>query len=87
MIGGIFLNWFVDSMLFSMMIRTSFNEPVKTVQDLVDREMSLGDIVEFINQKTTIIKLILVLWAYYGYRIDDMKASDHELYRILGMNE
>ena len=46
MIGGIFLYWFVDSMLFSMMIKTEFDEPVKSIQDLIDREMSLGDNVE-----------------------------------------
>ena len=48
-IGGIFLYWFVDSMLFTMMIKTEFNEPVKSIKDLIDREMSLGDIVELRN--------------------------------------
>ena len=41
-IGGIFLIWFADSVLFTMMIRTEFQKPVDTLQDLVDREMSIG---------------------------------------------
>ena len=41
-IWGIFLTWFADSLLFDMMIQTSYKDGVKTVQDLIDRDMSLG---------------------------------------------
>ena len=41
-IGGIFLIWFADSVLFTMMIKTEFEKPVDSPQDLLDREMSLG---------------------------------------------
>ena len=41
-IGGVFLLWFADSMLFSMMVKTTFQDGVDTHQDLLDREMSLG---------------------------------------------
>ena len=41
-IGGIFLTWFTDSMLFSMMVKTNFAKPVDTIQDLIDRDMTLG---------------------------------------------
>ena len=41
-IGGIFLTWFADSMLFSMMVKTEFTDGVETPQDLIDRDMSLG---------------------------------------------
>ena len=41
-IGGVFLLWFADSMLFSMMVKTTFEDGVDTHQDLVDRDMSLG---------------------------------------------
>ena len=41
-IGGIFLTWFADSMLFSMMVKTNFAKPVDTIQDLFDRDMTIG---------------------------------------------
>ena len=41
-IGGIFLTWFADSMLFSMMVKTEFTDGVETHQDLIDRDMTLG---------------------------------------------
>ena len=41
-IGGIFLTWFADSMLFSMMVKTDFTDGVETPQDLIDKDMSLG---------------------------------------------
>ena len=41
-IGGIFLTWFTDSMLFSMMVKTNFAKPVDTIQDLFDRDMTIG---------------------------------------------
>ena len=41
-IGGIFLIWFADSVLFTMMIRTEFQKPIDTHQDLLDSEMSMG---------------------------------------------
>ena len=41
-IGGIFLTWFADSMLFSMMVKTEFTDGVDTTKDLIERDMSLG---------------------------------------------
>ena len=43
-IGGIFLHWFTDSMLFSTMLKTGYEDGVDTLQDLIDRDMSLGRI-------------------------------------------
>ena len=43
-IGGIFLHWFTDSMLFSTMLKTGYEDGVDTIQDLIDRDMSLGRI-------------------------------------------
>ena len=42
-IGGIFLHMFADSMLFDMMLKTAYQDGVDTHQDLVDRDMSLGN--------------------------------------------
>ena len=41
-IWGIFLTWFANAKLFDMMIKTEYREPVNTIQDLIDRDMSLG---------------------------------------------
>ena len=41
-IGGIFLIWFADSVLFTMMIKTEFDKPVDTLQEIIDREMAVG---------------------------------------------
>ena len=41
-IWGIFLTWFADALLFSMMIKTSYKDGINTIQDLIDRDMSLG---------------------------------------------
>ena len=41
-IWGIFLTWFADALLFDMMIKTDYKDGVNTVQDLIDRGMSLG---------------------------------------------
>ena len=42
LIWGIFLTWFADSMLFDMMIKTEYLDGVNTVQELIDKDMSLG---------------------------------------------
>ena len=41
-IWGIFLFYFFDAMFFTMLIKEEYLEPVKTHQDLIDRDMSLG---------------------------------------------
>ena len=41
-IWGIFLTWFADALLFDMMIKTEYKEPVNTIQDLFDRDMEFG---------------------------------------------
>ena len=61
-IGGIFLTWFADSMLFSMMVKTEFTDGVETHQDLIDRDMSLG-ILESWSKLKSVNKLI---FSYLG---------------------
>ena len=41
-IGGIFLYMFSDALLFDMMLNTAFQDGIDTIQDLVDRDMSIG---------------------------------------------
>ena len=41
-IGGIFLYMFSDALLFDMMLNTAFEDGIDTIQDLIDRDMSLG---------------------------------------------
>ena len=41
-IYGICLSLFVDAILFDMMLKTAFGDGVDTIQDLIDRDMSLG---------------------------------------------
>ena len=41
-IWGIFLFYFFEAMFFTMLIKEEYLEPVKTHQDLIDRDMSLG---------------------------------------------
>ena len=55
MIWGIFLTWFADSLLFDMMIKTSYRDGVNTLQDLLDRNMFLGHIGWWINDIYEII--------------------------------
>ena len=43
-IWGIFLTWFADSLLFDMMIQTSYKDGINSVQDWIDRDMFLGGI-------------------------------------------
>ena len=33
---------FADSMLFDMMLKTAYEDGVDTIQDLIDRDMTLG---------------------------------------------
>ena len=41
-IGGIFLYMFSDALLFDMMLNTAYQDGIDTIQDLIDRDMSLG---------------------------------------------
>ena len=41
-IGGIFLLMFSDALLFDMMLKTAYEDGVDTIQDLIDKDMSLG---------------------------------------------
>ena len=41
-IGGIFLYMFSDALLFDMMLNTAHEDGIDTIQDLIDRDMSLG---------------------------------------------
>ena len=41
-IGGIFLYMFSDALLFDMMLNTAFQDGIDTIQDLIDKDMSLG---------------------------------------------
>ena len=42
MIGGIFLFWFFDALFFTMFIKEEFGEGVDSIDDLIERDMSLG---------------------------------------------
>ena len=46
-IGGIFLYMFSDALLFDMMLNTAYQDGIDTIQDLVDRDMSLGNMIRF----------------------------------------
>ena len=41
-VGGIFLYMFSDALLFDMMLNTAYEDGIDTIQDLIDRDMSLG---------------------------------------------
>ena len=41
-IYGICMSLFADAILFDMMLKTAFGDGVDTIQDLIDRDMSLG---------------------------------------------
>ena len=41
-IGGIFLYMFSDALLFDMMLNTAYEDGVDNIEDLIDRDMSLG---------------------------------------------
>ena len=41
-IGGIFLYMFSDALLFDMVLNTAFQDGIDSIQDLNDRDMSLG---------------------------------------------
>ena len=43
-IWGIFLTWFADALLFDMMISTDYEEPVDSMEDLIERDMTLGKV-------------------------------------------
>ena len=43
-IGGIFLFMFSDALLFDHMLKTAYEDGVDTIEDLIDRDMSLGRI-------------------------------------------
>ena len=42
-IWGLFLTWFADALLFDMIIKTGFEEPVQSIGDLIERDMTLGN--------------------------------------------
>ena len=84
-IGGIFLHWFTDSMLFSTMLKTGYEDGVETIQDLIDRDMSLGRIKRKSLLKSVGISLFSVLWAHLQWKVDEMKRLDDPSYKILGM--
>ena len=41
-IYGICMCLFADAILFDLMLKTAFRDGVDTVQDLIDRDMSIG---------------------------------------------
>ena len=42
-IWGIFLTWFAGALIFDMMISTAFEEPVNSIDDLIERDMTLSN--------------------------------------------
>ena len=43
-IWGIWLALFADALLFDHMLKTAYEDGVDTIEDLIDRDMSLGRI-------------------------------------------
>ena len=43
-IWGVWLALFADALLFDQMLKTGYEDGVDTIQDLIDRDMSLGRI-------------------------------------------
>ena len=41
-IWGVWLALFADALLFDHMLKTGYEDGVDTIQDLIDRDMSLG---------------------------------------------
>ena len=41
-IWGIFLTWFAEALLFDMMVSTDFEEPIDSIDDLIERDMTLS---------------------------------------------
>ena len=84
--GGICLSLFADSLLFDHMLKTSFHDGVDSPQDLIDRDMSLGVVFCRVDQNwSQPFNWFLVIWPYTQWLVNDMRVSDYEPYRILGM--
>ena len=47
-IGGIFLFWFFGALFFTMFIKEEYGEGVDRIEDLIERDMSLGKYLIFI---------------------------------------
>ena len=76
---------FADALLFDMVLNTAYEDGVDTHEDLIEREMSLG-IKREMKKLKSVMKLIdLVIWPGMQWLVDDMKTSDYESYRILGI--
>ena len=84
-IGGIFLHMFADALLFDMVLNTAFEDGVDTHQDLIERDMFLGTKKEMKKLKSVMKLIDLVIWPGMQSLVDDMKTSDYESYRILGI--
>ena len=80
MIWGIFLTWFADALLFDTMIKTSYEEPINSIDDLIERDMTLSTLQFTI---ALLIRFVLVLPEHRQWMVEDMKKSDHEKYIIL----
>ena len=40
-LGGGFLQWFFEALFFTMLLKPEFDPPVKSIQDFMDRNMTL----------------------------------------------
>ena len=87
-IWGIFLTWFADALLFDMMLKTEYRDGVDTIQDLIDRDMTLGT-----NKRVFqiivihIVNLLSVLRPNMEWWVQNMKVSSQESDRILGISK
>ena len=66
-----------------MLTKTEFGEPIKSHQDMVDRDISLRRF--GYNMDQILSQSIPVLWPDYLALADEMKYSNYEPYRILGI--
>ena len=63
---------FSDAILFDMMLKTAFKDGVDTIENLIDREMSLG-MIQRVNYLKSLSKLIssYVEWSSSACGIDE----------------
>ena len=69
MIWGIFLTWFADALLFDMMINTSYEDGVNSLQDFIDRDMYLGDMIYTMEVFSLQLNELLTIF-YYRFQTD-----------------
>ena len=87
-IYGICLCLFADAILFDLMLKTAFGDGVDTIQDLIDRDMSLG-IIQSWSQSVKLIFSYLGPHAVAGGRYENLRLrtlqntrNDNQMYFV-----